>query len=335
MISNLMEQYLKITRNLIKNFTKMFFAEKYNEHISNEYISTYIDARIYNFGEDTQRFFYRRIYLSLLNKKKELEKQFDKIDEKFLEDNVKIYQYIFYIDGVRPLTDLNEFAKMICEKRKNVFELGAIKGLDERIIKLIKKYNKDKEEFFKNFETTDFSLDIEKYLLIDDTYKVDINYNFKIPYIYSNEVINEVYNDGIVNEDKLVIEYILLTLLCINDINKGNFEKKYLVNFANTLLKKQSKLKQTLKVINNAAIQDKIFLKIKYIDFEENKELVYSLMKDGYRFAIIIDDSFNPTLINLKKISIFKYLLVPEQSKNYEKIRQYETKITNTLIYDV
>ena len=51
MTSNLMEQYVKNTKTFIKNFTKMFFAEEYNEDISKEYIETYIDARIYNFGE--------------------------------------------------------------------------------------------------------------------------------------------------------------------------------------------------------------------------------------------------------------------------------------------
>ena len=335
MTNNIMEKYIKITTTFIKDFTKMFFAEKYNEEIAKEYISTYIDARIYNFGEDSQKFFYRRIYFSLLNKKKELEEKFEKIDKQFLEENVKIYQFIFYMDGVRPITDLDEFVSLICEKRKKSFDLDSIGGLNARITKLVKKYKKDKEDFFKEFETEDFSLAIDKYILIDDTYKVDIDYNFKIPYIYSNEVINEVYNAGTVNEDKLIIEYILLTLECIKDIEKGNFDKKYIVNLANTLLTKQSKLKQTLRVINNAAIQDKVFLKIYYKDFEENKEILYSLIKDGYKFAVILDDSFNPTQINLKKVSIFDYLIVPQNGKNYQKIMQLETKIINTIIYDL
>ena len=335
MTNNIMEKYIKITTTFIKDFTKMFFAEKYNEEIAKEYISTYIDARIYNFGEDSQKFFYRRIYFSLLNKKKELEEKFEKIDKQFLEENVKIYQFIFYMDGVRPITDLDEFVSLICEKRKKSFDLDSIGGLNARITKLVKKYKKDKEDFFKEFETEDFSLAIDKYILIDDTYKVDIDYNFKIPYIYSNEVINEVYNAGTVNEDKLIIEYILLSLECIKDIEKGNFDKKYIVNLANTLLTKQSKLKQTLRVINNAAIQDKVFLKIYYKDFEENKEILYSLIKDGYKFAVILDDSFNPTQINLKKVSIFDYLIVPQNGKNYQKIMQLETKIINTIIYDL
>ena len=336
MTSNLMDQYVKNTTKFLKSFTKMFFAEKYNEEISNEFILTYIDSRIYSFGEEQQRFFYRRIYASLVKRKHELEKEFPKLDEKVFEDNLKIYQFIFYIDGVRPIADLNEFVRLICASRKVKFDVkDAIKNFQGRVLKAIKTYKDEKEEFLKKYETTDFSLDIEKYVLIDNTYKVDINYNFKIPYIYSNKVISEVFNEGTIKEDKLIIEYTLLTLTCIKDINRGNFATKYLVEFANSLFKKQAKLKQTLKIIDNSAIQDKIFLKIYYQDFEENKDLIYELMKDGYRFAIIIDDSFNPTLINLRKLSIFKYMLVPETNKHCEKIKEAQRKLSNIVIYDL
>ena len=336
MTSNLMEQYIKNTKTFLKNFTKMFFAEKYNEKISNELISTYIDARIYNYGEENQRFFYRRIYASLVKRKKELQKENPKLDEQLLEDNLKIYQFIFYIDGVRPITDLEEFVRIICASRKVKFDVqDAIKNFQGRILKTIKKFQQEKEDFIKKYETTDFSLDIEKYTLIDNTYKVDINFNFKIPYIYSNKVINEVFNDGTIKEDKLIIEYMLLTLVCIKDINKGNFATKYLVDFADTLYKKQTKLKQTLRVIEDSAIQDKVFMKIKYKDFEDNKELIYDLMKDGYRFAIIIDDSFEPTIINLRKLSIFKYMLVPETCKHCERSKELQRKLSNIVIYDI
>ena len=126
----------------------------------------------------------------------------------------------------------------------------------------------------------------------------------------------------------------LLTLECIKDINKGNFATKYIVDFSNSLFKKQSKLKQTLKTINDSAIQDKVFLKLYYKDFEENKELIYDLMKEGYRFAIIIDDSFEPTSSNLRKLDIFKYMLVPEKCKNYETIKEEQTKLNNIIIYE-
>ena len=335
MTTNLMEQYLNITKLFIKEFTKLFLEEEYKEDISKEFISAYIDSRIYNYSGNNEKFFYKRIYQNLINIKNELIGKLDKNLEKAIEDNLRIYQFVFYIDGVRPIGDLNEFVKLICEKRKEIIDKNETKDTNLSFNRLIKKYNEDKEKFFKNYETTDFSLEIEKYILVDDTYKAKLKYNFRIPYIYSQKVIDEVYNSGTVNEDKLIIEYTLLTLNCIKEINNGNFTTKYLVEFANTLFDKSNKIKQSLRVLNNQAIQEKIILKVNYADYEENKELFYELIKEGFKFAIIIDNSFKADMINLKKLNMFDYLLVPEKSENYYDIKYYENNITNIVIYDV
>ena len=338
MTNNIMQQYIKNIKTFLTSFTKLFLEELYIEKISNEYIKTYIEARVYNYGAEG-RFFYKRIYDSLTTKKKEIEEELDKkVKEKqevILEKNLKIYQYILYIDGVRDVDDLEEFLSLICEKRQTEFNIPTKKAFKSKITKLINEYKNQKVAFLQSFDTKDFSLNIEKYTLIDNTYKVGLDYNFKVPYIYSNKVIGEVYNEGTINEDKLIIEYTLLVPVCIKDIENGNFETKYIVDFARTLYSKEKKIKQTLKVVNDPAIQDKIVFKIYYTDFTENKELLYSLIQDGFKFAIIIDDSFEVTDANLRKLNIFKYMLVTKDNKNYYKIKQRETKINNIIIYDI
>lgn len=335
MVTNLMEKYIKNIKEFLQEFTKLFFTEKYNEQVSNEYINTYIDARIYNFGEKNQRFFYRRIYLSLMDKKNEMIQNNTDLDQNILEEMLKMYQFIFYIDEVREIAALEKFVNLMFEKRQKNFEITSNKIIESKILKLIKDYRESKKNIFEQYTTKDFLLNIQKYVLVDNTYKVSLDYNFKLPYIYSDKVISEVYNEGVINEDKLIIEYILLGIVCIKDINKGDFTKKYLVEFSKTLYKKEKKLNYSLKSIDNLAIQDKIVLKIQYSDFKENKELIYSLMKRGFRFAIIIDDSFNVSFMELKKLEIFQYLLISNRSKHYEEIRDYEDKINNVIIYDI
>ena len=156
MTANLMDQYIQNTRNNIKDFTKMFFGEEYNEEISNEYIDTYIESRIYNFGEGEDKFFYIRINSNLSIKKNELQMRFPKIEEKVLDDNLRIYQFVFYIDGVRPIADLPQFCKLVCDKRNTQFELKSVINLEERLLKLIKRVNEEKESFFKKYETNYF-----------------------------------------------------------------------------------------------------------------------------------------------------------------------------------
>ena len=67
MTNNVMETYIKISKNFLKKFTKAFFAEKYEEKISNEYIETYMDARIYSYGDENQKFFYKTLISSVKN----------------------------------------------------------------------------------------------------------------------------------------------------------------------------------------------------------------------------------------------------------------------------
>ena len=115
----------------------------------------------------------------------------------------------------------------------------------------------------------------------------------------------------------------------------GNFAKKYIVDLAESLFTKTKKLNYTLKVINNPAIQDKVILKISYTNFVENKELIYSLIKSGFKFGIQIDDAFKASLLELRKLAIFDYLLVPYNNKNYDLIKKHETKLSNVIIYDI
>ena len=334
MKKNLMERNVKQTREFIKAFTKAFLAELYNEEISNSFINRYIRSRIYNEVDNEQRYFYKRISKNLTLEAKLIKRENKHVDDKLLKKIVDMYEYIYYVDGLRKINDLRTFTREICATRKSKFEFSAIKGLDGRLYKIIRQYLDQKILLLKEVESDDFTLNIQKYILVDNTYKVDLEYNFKIPYIYSKEIVEEVYNEGIVKEDKLIIEYLQLVAVCIDDINKGIFDKKYIVDFATTIFQKKNKLSQTLKIIEDEAIQDKIYLRLKYKEFIDNKELIYEQIKDGYKFVIVIDDEFKPTLTELKKLDMFEYLIVPMMSEKCDAIKEFETRINNELIFE-
>ncbi len=333
MTTNIMQQYIKNTKNFLKEFTRLYMGQYYNEKMSNELIDAYIEARIYNYGDDSRVFFYKRIEEYLENKKNKIGENFK--EKETLENNFKMYQFVFYADGVRPINDINEFLNELCKKRTEDYDLGSSRGLGKKLEKLINEDKANKEKFIESFSTTDFLLNIQKYINIDNTYKVTLDYNFKLPYIYSEQIIDEVYNEGTINEDKLIILYTMLVAECIKDINNGNFTTKYIAQFARTLFEKDKKIKQTLKIINDPVIQEKINLKITYSDFTENKDLVYSLIQEGYRFAIVIDDTFEVNDANLRKLNVFNYMMIPKECKHYEKIKARENKINNTIIYDL
>ena len=78
--------------------------------------------------------------------------------------------------------------------------------------------------------------------------------------------------------------------------------------------------KSLLNIINNPAIQDKINLKITYSEFCNNKEEIYNLMRNGYRFAVILDETFTPDYINIEKLQVFNFIIESKELRNYEKI---------------
>ena len=334
MTYNIMEEYLEYTKKFLQDLLKEYFRDKYNKEVAEEYIETYIDARYNNYGGNPeQKVFYRKIYSALQNKEEELLYNSEDENVQIIKNMLETFQYIFYIDFVRPLKiELKEFVNQMYEKRLTKFGMTRDVTLKDNLTKMIRNFRENKEKYLEKFDSDDFELVINKYPLIKDVYKVNIKYNFKLPYIFSDNAIYDVYNENIVNEDKIIIEYLMLTVFNIKMILDGKFNTQYLVDFPITAFEKKKKLEQILRIINNPAIQDKIKIKLKYRDFVIHREEIYELMKDGYKFAIIIDDSFIISKEHIKKLEIFDFIILSKKLKYYEEFQEYAEKMENLII---
>ena len=136
---------------------------------------------------------------------------------------------------------------------------------------------------------------------------------------------------GIVNEDKLIVEYYLSVLQILKDIIKQNFKRKYIVEFAPTLLKKTKKIKSILNIIDNPIIQEKISLKIKYEQFIENKETIYELMREGYKISVVLDNSFEATFKDIEVLKMFQFVIINSNLKKYEEIINNKGDLQNII----
>lgn len=324
-----MSEYIAYTKRFLEKFMKLYFQKKYNSKIAKHYIETYIEARYDNYGgNEKQRVFYRRIYSALQVTCESMKYTFDEKELQTIENMLEVYQYVFYIDFVRPLRmELKEFVKQIYEKRNTKFELENVENLQNELYQLIKKFRDDKEKYVKRFDSPDFELVTTKYLLVKDLYKVNLKYHFKLPYIFSDRAIEEVYHENVIFEDRMIITYMMLTTLIIKMINEGKFNSIYLVEFPITLLEKEKKREQVLKILSEPAIQDRVRLKITNEDFEKHKEEIYELMKMGYRFILEIDDTFEVTQENIKKLSIFSYVIISSKRDNIIEFQKYESEL--------
>ena len=86
-----------------------------------------------------------------------------------------------------------------------------------------------------------------------------------------------------------------------------------------------------MKIINNLAIQDKISLKIRYEQFNKNKEQIYELMRNGFKIAVILDSTVNTERTEIERLNIFSYILINKDASYYDDIMKNKKILRNII----
>ncbi len=329
---NIMNKYIEITKKQISTYLKLVFEKQYNKRYNDIYTEKYINSRYYNFFNDNdENTTIRKIVLEELRKTQEYLISTDLQEKEIIEKIHIFFCYFLYFDDVVYCKDVKIKISQIAKLRKKILNKEC-EEFEENLYREMITLNDEKEKLLSNFDTDEFSLKIKNYKTVKNIYRVILKQNIKFPIEYSELAVNKVFNVGIINEDKLIIEYYLITVQIIKDIIRQNFKKQYIVEFAETLLSKPKKILGILNVIDNSAIQDKISLKVRYEYYLENKEKIYELMREGYRFAIILDNSFEVDYKNMENLKMFKYVLLNRESKHYSKIMKLNEDVNNNII---
>ena len=329
---NIMNKYIEITKKQISTYLKLVFEKQYNKRYNDIYTEKYFNSRYYNFFNDNdENTTIRKIVLEELRKTQEYLISTDLQEKEIIEKIHIFFCYFLYFDDVVYCKDVKIKISQIAKLRKKILNKEC-EEFEENLYREMITLNDEKEKLLSNFDTDEFSLKIKNYKTVKNIYRVILKQNIKFPIEYSELAVNKVFNVGIINEDKLIIEYYLITVQIIKDIIRQNFKKQYIVEFAETLLSKPKKILGILNVIDNSAIQDKISLKVRYEYYLENKEKIYELMREGYRFAIILDNSFEVDYKNMENLKMFKYVLLNRESKHYSKIMKLNEDVNNNII---
>lgn len=329
---NIMNKYIEITKKQISTYLKLVFEKQYNKRYNDIYTEKYINSRYYNFFNDNdENTTIRKIVLEELRKTQEYLISTDLQEKEIIEKIHIFFCYFLYFDDVVYCKDVKIKISQIAKLRKKILNKEC-EEFEENLYREMITLNAEKEKLLSNFDTDEFSLKITNYKTVKNIYRVILKQNIKFPIEYSELAVNKVFNVGIINEDKLIIEYYLITVQIIKDIIRQNFKKQYIVEFAETLLSKPKKILGILNVIDNSAIQDKISLKVRYEYYLENKQKIYELMREGYRFAIILDNSFEVDYKNMENLKMFKYVLLNRESKHYSKIMKLNEDVNNNII---
>ena len=142
-------------------------------------------------------------------------------------------------------------------------------------------------KYLDSFDSKDFYLNLNK-TNIKNLFKTEVLHEIKIPKLYSEYAINNVYNRGIVLENKLFINYYMVSKLILIDVlNKDS--KYYIVDFSKTLILKEDKVKRLFNIIDNDLIKDRIILKVSENDFYEYRDSYLKYINEGYKFILYLN----------------------------------------------
>lgn len=330
-MNNIIENHVSKTQKKLKRYCSLILKSKYDRFICEELIQTYIDARYYNFGVDEKiRVFYRRIYEALKLRANKLVKN-EHANEEIVENTLMLFQYFFYFDFVRKNIEISEVIKKIAEKRVTKFNLKSAEDDDfeNTFTKIVEKDMNEVNEILNAYDSDEFELEINKISSSDNTfYRAKLKYNISFPEVFSKEAIEDTFNEDIVNEDKLFVEYPMIAIKALKDILDGNFNKTYIIDFSTDLFSKKKKLDQLLTILDCQATQDKISFEISYNNFCDNKNDVYEITKRGFTFCLRTEkDMPKLTEDELKILNIFNCIIVDTydiNKKKYKKLRTLE-----------
>ena len=330
MTVNIINEYIKIVKKQINEYMKLVFDNKFKKKYCDSYTEKYIKVRYYNFYEDD---FNEKMRTRILdNLKKEQENLcIDNIeDREVIEQMCIFFYYVLYFDKVIQSRDIKKTIEKISKLRKRVLNIE-----DEEFNKLVyntmKEFEKEKEKLVERFETDDFKLKITNYPDELNVYRVNLKYNFNFPLVYSEFAINKAFNIGIINEDKLAIEFYLISIEVLKDVLKQNFKKKYILEFAPSLFEKPKKLKSILNILNNPILQEKVSIKLRYEQFLNHKDIVYELFWEGFRITAILDSSFTIDYKNIEDLKMFKYIIINSKLDCYNEIKRNKKNLNNVI----
>ena len=347
-MNNLMDTYITFTEKKIKKYMKILLAKQYDEYFVDEYLKTYINARYYNIQNTEQpaRAFYLRILEELEYKEdilmKKCEEEAQNLDEKQSQLNKihnlkELFAYILFFDNVRnvenfkTIDNMKEIVSKMTQTANTLFKTDISQSVEKKLYEEIKQDMIEKEIFLDKFDTDEFVLQFENSKANDNIYFATLEQKVKMPMQYSEVAIEKVYHEGIIAEDKLQVEYILLSVVVILDILKGNFDDTYIAEFTSTLFKKKQKLDSILSILGNQALQDKINLNILYSDYIKNQKHVLEYTKKGYNFTITLDNEVN-NIEDVEALKMFKMVIVPQKLSIYKDIKSNKVLFNNVIL---
>lgn len=302
---NNIDKYIKFIKDYLTEYFKLIVKDKYKKIVYNEMLNTYIDIRYFNKYDKKYKQIEKNIEYYIQENLRTLIEEDNKL-VKNVNELYYFFWYLLYLDNTLEYDNLDKLIDKIIIDRKEKLDLND--DITKELKSLVKESEKKKNNFFNEYLSDIFNLEL-KSTNIKNVYNVLLSYNIKFPKIYSSYSINRVFKSDIISEDMCFIEYNLISKIVLDNILNKEYLKEYLVDFPFIITSKKEKTNRLLNIITNDLIRENVIIKVTYEYYTKYKSFISDLIKDGVKFAVIIDDTFNYEESSIIWLNIFTYII--------------------------
>ncbi len=315
--------------------------------IKNEFIEGYIDARYYSSCKDinvvyNNRNKVKKLDETLLDISRDIVKKYKGSDTKY-EEKVLLFNDIFgvvnFIDNTNRDLTLKEkrdvyFKKIKKELNFDEIDDRKVKGFVDEIIKVQKLHFGMIKYTLDRLDTNLFKASYSS-LSSKNMYAVMLDHNIAFSKIYSDYIVDKTYTEGIVAEDKIQVLLTLLSKELVTNMLNGDFSKKYVIYIPESVYKKDNKLDDIFEMFSDEFAKSSIIVLVEYSNLSDNKDIIKKLIKQGYHFAININDTAKFKVSDQVMFEMADNLFISNKNPFKESVLLFLNKdMHNKIIYD-
>lgn len=327
MSCNIMREYINFSRKCINNYIKIIMEKQFDANTTTDLLNTYIDVRYYDLYEKKYKKLEDNIGYHLLQcTYRLLEKSENtKEDRKRIKKIFTLFKYILYFDNVIDCKSAKTIIKEIDEFRIEKLNIKSDNFVNS-FFEILKEDLNKKKEFIEQLDTKDFDIIYGK-TNQNDVYTTSLEHHLKFPKIYSKYSINKAFVSKDINEQKLFVIYPMIVKKVLTNVISGDFKREYIVDYVTSIHSKPKKIKRLYNLIDDDISKEKIILTIHYSDYLTYKDQIQGFMREGFRYAVLLDNAFILNPDNLQSLKVFKYIIIKKEYVYFEDLKNLENII--------
>lgn len=316
---NIAQDYIDFIQKKYKKILAIKLGKNYVAKTTTLFLKDYINVRYYE-NIDLQQVDLKETILERLGDLKLLLSRSKNTNS--LDKIITCFDIIFYLDNVNRDVNINSCLLNLEDQDK------------QEIIEIFKEVEQKRNKYFSLSEDSKFKLAEQTLGIIKKIKLTSLSYDIKFSKLFSDYAIEKAYNYGIIDEDKLYVEYTMVAMKILMDKFNNENIPHYIIEFNTNLLVKNKKLLKLLNIIDNPLIKEHVSIKISYSDYLKYMDSIQELIKKDFHISIVMDNEFICDKAHLEQLVLFSKILIDMKYKCYDYIVKNKKEIKSD-VFDI